>query len=60
MMKRLSLAATLAASFAFAAHSDVKPLNSEDFAKFPSVSEVSMSLEGDMLVGVVADPTRDG
>ena len=60
MMKRLSLAASLAASFAFAAHSDVQPLSSEDFAKFPSVSSVSMSLEGDMLVGVVADPTNDG
>lgn len=60
MMKRLSLAASLAASFAFAAHSDVKPLSSQDFAKYPSVSSVSMSLEGDMLVGVVADPTRDG
>lgn len=60
MMKRLSLAASVVAGFAFTAHADVKPLDSQDFAKFPSVSSVSMSLEGDMLVGVVADPTRDG
>ena len=60
MIKRLSLAVSIAASFAFAAHSDVKSLSSEDFAKFPSVSSVSMSIEGDMLVGVIADPTRDG
>ncbi|MHA7856490.1 MAG: alpha/beta hydrolase family protein [Henriciella sp.] len=60
MMKRLSLAASAVASFALTAHADVKPLDSEDFAKYPAVSSVSMSLEGDMLVGVVADPTRDG
>ena len=60
MMKRLSLAASAVASFALTAHADVKPLDSEDFAKYPAVTSVSMSLEGDMLVGVVADPTRDG
>lgn len=37
-----------------------EPLNVEDFARYPLISSVSMSLEGDMLVGLVADPTRDG
>lgn len=60
MFKRLSLLVVAAAGIAVNAHSDIEPLNNEDFAKYPSVSSVSMSLEGDMLVGVVADPTRDG
>ncbi len=37
-----------------------QPIPIEDFARYPSIASVSMSLEGDMLVGLVADPTRDG
>lgn len=33
-----------------------KPLPIEDFARQPDLSGVSMSLEGDMLVAIVADP----
>jgi dipeptidyl aminopeptidase/acylaminoacyl peptidase len=36
------------------------PVTPEDFAKIPNVSSVSMSIEGDMLVGIVADPSKDG
>ena len=42
------------------ASAEQKPLEIEDFAKTPSVSRVSMSLEGDILVGLVADPSKDG
>lgn len=59
MMKRLTLAGAAVVAFGFsAAHAEVTPLTVEDFAKFPAVSSVSMSLEGDMLVGVVNDPTK--
>ncbi len=51
----LALAASLATGAAFA-----QPLNIEDLSRYPAVSSVSMSVEGDMLVGLVLDPTRDG
>ncbi|MFN7054907.1 alpha/beta hydrolase family protein [Hyphomonas sp.] len=37
-----------------------EPLKVDDYARYPLVSGISMSLEGDMLVGLVADTTRDG
>ena len=42
------------------AGAEPKQLAIEDFAKTPSVTSMSMSLEGDMLVGLVADPSKDG
>ena len=43
----------------FASSATAKPIPAEAFSKAPVVSGVSMSLEGDMLVGLVADPTSD-
>jgi dipeptidyl aminopeptidase/acylaminoacyl peptidase len=58
MLKRLSLlGAALAVSGSFSASADVKPLTVDDFSKHPAVASLSMSLEGDMIVGVVTDPT---
>lgn len=37
-----------------------EPIPFEHFSKFPDVSSVSMSLEGDMMVAVVSDPNADG
>lgn len=37
-----------------------EPLKVEDISRYPVVSSVSMSLEGDMLVGLVQDPSKDG
>ena len=60
MKKRISLAFAAITAFGFsAAQADVTPLTVEDFSKFPAVSSVSMSMEGDMLVGVVNDPTKE-
>lgn len=58
MFKRLSLLVA-AAGLGFGANAEIAPLSTEDFSRFPSVSSVSMSLEGDMLVGVIADPSSD-
>lgn len=60
MKKRLSLAglALTAIGLSFA-HADVPELTAEDFAQHPAISSISMSLEGDMLVGVVKDPTNE-
>ena len=59
MLKRF-VAVGSAALIASAFVAQAKPLSSEDFSKHPNVSSVSMSLEGDMLVGVVADPSKKG
>ena len=59
-MLRRSIAAGSLALLAGAMTASADPLSAEDFARFPSVSSVSMSLEGDMLVGVVADPSKNG
>jgi hypothetical protein len=59
MLKRF-VAAGSAALIASALVAQAEPLSSEDFSKYPNVSSVSMSLEGDMLVGVIADPSRNG
>lgn len=37
-----------------------KPLDIEDMAKYPAVSSVSMSVEGDLLVGIVHNPGSGG
>ena len=59
MFKKLaSLSAVLAASVYGSVAA--QPLAAEDIARYPAVSSISMSLEGDMLVGLVLDPTRDG
>ncbi|MFN4185681.1 MAG: alpha/beta hydrolase family protein [Hyphomonas sp.] len=59
MMKRVLAAGAIGLlSAPFSANA--APLTSEDFSRYPSVSSVSMSLEGDMLVGVVADPSKNG
>lgn len=57
-MRFISLAAV--AALAISANSGAAPLKIDDIGRYPAVSSVSMSLEGDMLVGLVADPTRDG
>lgn len=59
MLKRF-LAAGSVALVAGTVATNADPIPAEDFAKFPYVSSISMSLEGDMLVGVVADPSKDG
>ncbi|MEQ9434845.1 prolyl oligopeptidase family serine peptidase [Hyphomonas sp.] len=59
MLKRF-VAVGSAALIASALVAQAKPLSSEDFSKHPNVSSVSMSLEGDMLVGVIADPSKKG
>ena len=59
MMRRL-IAAGSVALLAGATGAGADPIPAEDFSKAPSVSSVSMSLEGDMLVGVIADPTQGG
>ena len=59
-MIRRALAAGSMALFAGTFHAGADPIPAEDFAKFPSISNVSMSLEGDMVVGVIADPTNNG
>ncbi|KCZ89613.1 alpha/beta hydrolase family protein [Hyphomonas jannaschiana] len=59
MMRRLFAAGSVAL-LAGATGASADPIPAEDFSKAPSVSSVSMSLEGDMLVGVIADPTQDG
>lgn len=57
MFKRTALIGALFASGALAAHAAPELLTPEDFSKPPAVSSMSMSLEGDMLVGVITDPT---
>jgi dienelactone hydrolase len=59
-MRYRILAAGLISALAGSLAAQADPVTAEDFAKFPSVSSVSMSLEGDMLVGVIADPSKDG
>ncbi|PKP81805.1 MAG: S9 family peptidase [Alphaproteobacteria bacterium HGW-Alphaproteobacteria-18] len=59
MFKRL-LAASAVALLTAPIAAYAEPLTAEDFARYPSVSSMSMSLEGDMLVGVVADPSKGG
>lgn len=59
MLKRFLTAGSVAL-FAGTIAANADPIPAEDFAKFPYISSVSMSLEGDMLVGVVADPSKDG
>ena len=59
MLKRL-LAVGWVTLMAGTTTANADPIPAEDFAKFPYVSSISMSLEGDMLVGVVADPSKDG
>lgn len=57
MKKRLSLLGAAIAAFGVAgAQADVEPLSPDDFSKHPAVSSLSMSIEGDMIVGVVTDP----
>jgi len=59
MLNRLaSITALLASTLSGIAFS--QPLAIEGLARYPSVASVSMSLEGDTLVGLVLDPTRDG
>jgi dipeptidyl aminopeptidase/acylaminoacyl peptidase len=58
MLKSLALLSGLAALLA--SPSLAEPLDIDDLARYPTVSSISMSLEGDMLVGLVLDPTRDG
>jgi len=53
----MSLSLIAGATYASA---EVEPISIEAFSKNPSVSSVSMSIEGDMLVGLVADPSKDG
>lgn len=55
-----SLLCFSAVAFASTATGEVDPIQIEAFSKPPSVSGLSMSLEGDMLVGLVADPSNDG
>ncbi|MDX1292221.1 MAG: S9 family peptidase, partial [Hyphomonas sp.] len=59
-MRYRILAAGLLSALAGSMTVHADPIPAEDFSKFPSISSVSMSLEGDMLVGVVADPSKDG
>ncbi|HCX08864.1 MAG TPA: hypothetical protein DHU81_00520, partial [Hyphomonas sp.] len=59
-MRYRILAAGMISALAGSLAAQAEPVTAEDFAKFPSVSSVSMSLEGDMLVGVIADPSKDG
>lgn len=59
MLKRL-LAASAVTLLTAPIAANAAPLKAEDFARYPSVSSMSMSLEGDMLVGVVADPSKNG
>ena len=59
MLKRL-LAASAVTLLAAPIAAHAAPIKAEDFARYPSVSSMSMSLEGDMLVGVVADPSKNG
>ena len=61
MLKRVSFAVAAASFFAggATANEQVEPISIEAFSQSPAVTSVSMSLEGDMLVGVIRDP-RDG
>lgn len=59
MLKRL-LAASAVTLLAAPIAAHAAPIKAEDFARYPSVSSMSMSLEGDMLVGVIADPSKNG
>lgn len=59
MLKRVLAASAVALLIAPIA-ANAEPLKAEDFARHPSISSISMSLEGDMLVGVVADPSKNG
>lgn len=58
MKYRLPLVAAAAGALASLGMMSAKaaPIPYEDFARQPDLSSVSMSLEGDMLVAVVADP----
>ena len=59
MNKRFAfLSAALVALGGAVAQAEPKLPTADDFAKQPSVSSVSMSMEGDVLVGVVTDPTN--
>jgi len=55
-MLRFSLLGLFVSAGALIAHAAPEPLTPEDFAKPPVVSSLSMSLEGDMMVGLVTDP----
>lgn len=59
MLKRVLAASAVALLIAPIA-ANAEPLKAEDFARHPSISSMSMSLEGDMLVGVIADPSKNG
>ena len=59
MIRRLSavIASLVIAQTGTLANAEVPTLTAEDFAQHPAVTSVSMSIEGDMLVGIVPDPT---
>lgn len=57
MIKRLALTVGALSLSLGLAHAAPEKLSAEDFAKHPAVTGVSMSLEGDVLVGVITDPT---
>lgn len=60
MKKSLSLAIAAVGAWGLATSTaHAKPIDADAFAKHPAVSSVSMSPEGDMLVGVVTDPTNE-
>jgi dienelactone hydrolase len=57
MSERLVMAVLWTAFTGIAANADPAPLTAEDFAKVPAVSSLSMSMEGDAIVGLIADPS---
>ena len=61
-MKNFGILTTLACAALMSGNASAEPgrLKIEDFSKTPAVASVSMSLEGDVLVGLVADPSKNG
>ncbi len=62
MNKRVPLSALFTGIFAGIGlmSASAEPIPYDQFSKFPDVSSVSMSLEGDILVAVVSDPSKPG
>lgn len=56
MSGRLVMAAIATVFAGITTQAETPRLTADDFARVPAVSGLSMSMEGDMIVGIVADP----
>ncbi len=57
MLQKLLSGLVAFGAVAIGAHAQPEPLTAQDFARHPLISSPSMSLEGDMMVAVITDPS---